>query len=145
MTEFTSIRKLDEMKMMSRGNPEKIATYSMAQKQYNATVATYFTADEPLPNLPSADYVEQLKAKAEEGDEDDKVRYELARDRRDSAEHRHNGAHEQTHQTVNRLREKLTAGEAVTASDVKAMEKAARHQSSADNIALYAMVKRAAE
>ncbi|MCM3786883.1 hypothetical protein M3221_00365 [Domibacillus indicus] len=145
MAEFTSVKKLDEMKMMSRGNPEKIAAYSTARKQYNETVAAYFTDDEPLPNLPSADYVEGLKAKAEEGDEADKMRYELARDRRESTEYRHNGAHEQTHQTVNRLRQKLIAGEKMTSADVKAMERAAKHQSSAENIALYAQVKRVAE
>ncbi|WP_018394536.1 hypothetical protein [Bacillus sp. 37MA] len=145
MTGFTSVRKLDEMKMMSRGNPDKIAVYTLAKKKYDSLVASHFTEDEPLPNVPNEAYVEQLKVAAETGDEAAKMRYEIAKDRREGFEHRHNGAHENTNQIIISLRTKLAAGEAMTKADVQAAERAARHASSAENIALYSLVKRSAE
>jgi rRNA maturation endonuclease Nob1 len=142
---WLGIAKLEEMKMMSRGNPAKIAEYVREKTVYDSLVKTYFNEDNPFVDSPSEEYVNELKEKADSGDEADKIRYAIIKDRYDYYEYKRRDEHLDNVKTRQELRRKLDEGAEFTKSDLLLAEKLARKFPSPDNLVLYATVKRLAD
>jgi hypothetical protein len=142
---FTGIAKLEEMKMMSRGNPAKIAKYVQEKAVYDSLVKTYFNEDNPFVDAPSEDYVNKLKEKADSGDEADKIRYAIIKDRYDYYEYKRRDEHFDNVKTRQELRRKIDEGATLTRSDLLLAEKLVRKFPSPDNLVMYSKIKRMVE
>lgn len=137
---FTELRKL---KLLSRGNPKKIAEYTLKERQYNEMIRTFFDDETPFLDMPSESHVESLRRKAEEtGDEMDIARYTIMKDRFDTREYEHKQAHFDYIKTRSTLIQKVSAGEKLTKSDLQDVELLARQSPSTENIVLYSKIKR---
>jgi hypothetical protein len=139
---FIGIAKLEELKTMSRGNPARIAKYVKEKAVYDSLVKTYFSEDNPFLEYPSEHYIKSLKEKADSGDEADKIRYAMLKDRFEYNEYRRKDEHFDNVKTRQELRRKLSEGEKLTKSDLLAAEKLMRKFPSLDNLAMYAEMKR---
>ncbi|PAK55418.1 hypothetical protein [Paenibacillus sp. 7541] len=140
----TSFAKLEEMKTMAAGHPEKIAAYTMAERRYKETVAELFHEDSGVKFLehPPESYVAELEAKAEEsGDPADKARAVILRDRLDYHAAKKT-AHIDWRISRERLRNILVNDEKVTGADVQEAYRLARHNPSAQMMSLYTQIKR---
>ncbi|WP_088007192.1 hypothetical protein [Indiicoccus explosivorum] len=146
MEKFTSQRQLAEMRKMSGGNQRKIAKYALAKREREDLIKKYFKDEGlPFPVSPSPQYVQQLEKEAKSGDEAAQMRHAMIADVIESQDYANNGAHRDANSTLSDMRQKLNNGESITQADLKATESAVRHFSSTQNLALYTLVKRAAE
>lgn len=139
----TTLAKLNDMELMSRGNPQKITAYKVKQKEYDDMVASLFTPESPIkfshtPSDSIVSHAEQLAA--ESGEPDDLARAVILRDRFEFYE-ADNMKHLDWKETRSRLKAKLASGERLSQRDVLTAEKLARANSSLDNLALYSKVK----
>jgi hypothetical protein len=138
-----SAAELKKMKLLSRGNPKKIAEYTLKEKQYKEMVSAFFDDETPFASHPSESYVESLRRKAEEtGDEADKARYAIMKDRFDMNEYEHKQAHFDYVKTRSTLIQKVSAGEKLTKSDLHDAELLARQSPGPENMVLYSKIKR---
>jgi hypothetical protein len=143
---WLGIAKLEEMEMMARGNPEKIAKYKREKDVYNTMVKTYFNDEIPFLEHPSEDYVNKLERKAAEtGDEADIIRAAMMRDRFEYNEYKRRAEHFDNVKTRQELRRKLDEGATLTRSDLLLAEKLARKFPSPDNLVMYSKIKRMVE
>lgn len=138
--------KLEDMKLMARGNPQKIAEYMVRKREYDVMVDRYFTEQDSGFNfveLPSEEYVIKAEAHAAEtGDEADNMRATILRDRTKYHESQKD-VHKDWRRTYTELTVKLANGDVITQKDLDDVERLTRQNSSVDNLALYARVKRA--
>ncbi|GMN97971.1 hypothetical protein [Parageobacillus thermoglucosidasius] len=143
---WLGIAKLEEMEMMARGNPEKIAKYKREKDVYDTMVKTYFNDEVPFLDYPSESYVKQLEQKAAEtGDEADIIRAAMMRDRFEYNEYKRRQEHFDNVKTRQELRRKLNEGATLTRSDLLLAEKLARKFPSPDNLVMYSKIKRIVE
>ncbi|EJL31784.1 hypothetical protein [Brevibacillus sp. BC25] len=147
MTLAISARKLEEMKLQSRGNPKKMAEYKVAKHEYDQMCQRLFDG-ETYPNVgsPAADYVQRLEEEALSGESDSVLRYEIIKERREMVDYSASGQEmRDIRLTSHDLRGKLANGEKLTAADVRAANTLSRKNSSIDNMVLYSTVKRTFE
>ncbi|MBE0335579.1 hypothetical protein [Paenibacillus sp. 23TSA30-6] len=146
MEELTvTARKLEDMKLMARGNPQKIAEYVVRKREYDDTVDRYFKEQYSgfnFVDLPSEEYVIKAEARAAEtGDDADAMRAAILRDRI-----KYHESQKDVHKDWRRIREELTTklanGDTITKRDIESVEHLTRQNSSVDNLALYTRVKR---
>jgi hypothetical protein len=143
---WLGIAKLEELEMMSRGNPEKIAKYKREKDVYDTMIKTYFNDETPFLEHPSEDYVNKLEQKAAEtGDEADIIRAAMMRDRFEYNEYKRRAEHFDNVKTRQELRRKLDEGAKLTKSDLLLAEKLARKFPSPDNLVMYSKIKRIVE
>lgn len=139
----TTLAKLKDMELMSRGNQQKISAFKIKQKEYEDTIAELFNEDSPVEFLhtPSDSAViraEQLAA--DSGDPSDLARAVILRDRFEFYE-AEKVKHIDWKETRSQLKAKLASGERLSQRDVLAAERLARANSSVDNLALYSQVR----
>ncbi|MFL1674816.1 hypothetical protein [Paenibacillus dendritiformis] len=139
----TSWAKLEEMKVMAQGHPERIAKYSMAKRQYDETVAEFFNEEDGVSfiSTPSLRHVEEFEERAKSGTERDKVRAIIIRDRYEALEGEKT-KHIELRTTQQELLSRIDGGEKLTQADVNAAYRLARLNPSDDNRVLYSRVKR---
>lgn len=139
----TSWAKLEEMKVLAQGHPERIAKYSMAKRQYDDTVAEFFNEEDGVRfiSLPDEHDVEAFEERAKHGTERDKARAIIIRDRYE-AHQTEKTRHIEIRTTQQDLLSRLSSGEKLTQADVNAAYRLARLNPSDDNRVLYARVKR---
>lgn len=139
----TSWAKLEEMKVLAQGHPERIAKYSTAKRQYDDTVAEFFNEEDGVPfiSTPSLRHVEEIEERAKHGTERDEVRAIIIRDRYE-AHQTEKTRHIEIRTTQQDLLSRLSSGEKLTQADVNAAYRLARLNPSDDNRVLYARVKR---
>jgi hypothetical protein len=143
---WLGIAKLEEMEMMSRGNPEKMAKYQREKEVYETMVKTYFNDEVRFIEHPSEEYVIKLEQKAAEtGDEADIIRAAMMRDRYEYNEYKRRAEHFDNVKTRQELRRKLDEGTTLTRSDLLLAEKLARKFPSPDNLVMYSKIKRIVE
>jgi hypothetical protein len=143
---WLGIAKLEEMEMMSRGNPEKMAKYKREKDVYDTMVKTYFNDEVRFKEHPSEEYVIKLEQRAAEtGDEADIIRAAMMRDRYEYYEYKRRGEHFDNVKTRHELRKKLDEGSKLTKSDLLLAEKLARKFPSPDNLVMYSKIKRIVE
>lgn len=136
--------KLEEMRQLSRGNPQKMAEYAQAKHSYDEVARSLFNKESGVEfvNHPNESYVTELERIAEaSNDLDDKARAELMRDRYESNEDAKT-FHGDLRVTANKLRTKLDSGQPLTRRDVSEAWKLAKLQASPDNVVLYSAIKR---
>lgn len=139
----TSFAKLEEMKVMAQGHPERMAKYNVAKRQYDDVVAEFFNEEDGVSfySAPRESYVLELEERAKHGTERDKARAIIIRDRYDS--HRaEKTRHIEIRTTQQELLASLDSGEKLTQADVDSAYRLAKLNPSADNRVLYARVKR---
>lgn len=139
----TSFAKLEEMKVMAQGHPERIAKYNVAKRQYDDVVAEFFNEEDGVQfkSQPNERDVEAFEERAKHGTERDKARAVIIRDRYDSHRAEKN-RHVDIRMSQRDLLSRLTGGEKLTQDDVNAAYRLARLNPSEDNRVLYARVKR---
>lgn len=139
----TSFAKLEEMKVMAQGHPERIAKYNVAKRQYDDVVAEFFNEEDGVQFIshPNERDVEAFEERAKHGTERDKARAAVIRDRYDSHQAEKN-RHIDIRTTQRELLSILNSGENLTKADVDSAYRLARTNPSADNRVLYARVKR---
>ncbi|WP_459965383.1 hypothetical protein [Paenibacillus sp. JCM 10914] len=132
------------MKVMSTGNPEKIAAYTMAERRYKDTIAELFHEDAGVEfhEHPSESYVTDLETKAaESGDPTDKARAAILRDRLDYYD-AEKTKHFDWRISRERFRKLLVEGGKVTGADVQEAYRLAKHTPSVELMSLYSQLKR---
>ncbi len=141
-----SARQLEKMKLEARGNPQKIAEYSMAKQRYEDMIKQYFNDETPFVSLPADWYLQQLEEKAKSGNPDDVMRYLILKERRDMHEYEASGQDARDiRQAKHELQTKLMSGEKLTQRDLRIARELALKISSVDNLVLYSKVKQAIE
>ncbi|MFK4340798.1 MULTISPECIES: hypothetical protein [Paenibacillus] len=137
--------KLEDMKLMARGNPQKIAEYMVRKREYDDTVDRYFKEQDNgfnFVDLPSEEYVTKAEARAAEtGDEADAMRAAILRDRAQYSASQKD-VHKDWRRTYTDLTAKLANGDTITQRDLEDAEHLARQNSSLDNLVLYRKIKR---
>ncbi|WP_143192159.1 hypothetical protein [Paenibacillus helianthi] len=121
-----------------------MARYAAAKSDYDETIAAMFTEDSPIKFVgsPNEDYVKDAEAHAAKtGDADDISRAAILRDRYEAYED-DKTTHMDLRTTATSLRAKLLNGDELTPKDVRDAWRLAKLNSSLDNQALYARVKR---
>lgn len=139
--------KLREMEKLSKGNPQKIAQYSTAKREYDETIAAMFPEDSPIRFVesPAEHFVTDAEARAKEtGDADDIARAAILRDRFEAYADE-STAHIDLRTTATSLRAKLQNGDELSPRDVKDAWRLAKLNASIANVALYSQVKSAQE
>lgn len=136
--------KLQEMKKMSYGDPQRIAAYTMAQRRYDETIAQYFNEETGVKfyTHPTESYVEQLEKKAAKtGNYDDKARAVIARDK---FEHIEKESVKPVDWRISKqnLRELLVEGGEVTRKDVDEAYRVAKLSGTTESQVVYAQLKR---
>lgn len=140
--DFKKLANLDELKMMARGNPQKIAEYKVKQSEFEQLTAAHFNDEHPFSNSFDEHHLEKLREVAEQNPEDEsaQVRYALQKERLTVQESRKT-AHIDHRVARSELRSKLAAGEKFTKVDLEMAAKLARQISSPENIAMYSQIK----
>lgn len=139
----TSIGKLNEMKRLASGDPQKIAEYTRAQRQYDDTVAEYFNKEDGVKfyGAPSESYVLELEERAVNGSDRDKARAVIIRDCYEATE-----ADKTFHNDIRIVKQylvqRLENGEEITQSDLSTAHSVANLDSTVENRVLYTHVKR---
>ncbi|MGG3622850.1 hypothetical protein ABES25_04715 [Bacillus gobiensis] len=142
MTEFTGAAKLEELKLMSGGNPEKIAKYVAEKHAYDSLVTTYFSDEFPFAERPNEQYVVELGQKAEEtGDDDDKIRYAIMKDRYEHNESKRVNGREDNLRSSMLLRQRLSSGATLTNTDLRLSERLTRANPTVENMVIYSTVR----
>lgn len=141
-----SIGKLNEMKRLATGNPQKIAEYTRAQRQYDDAVAEYFNEEDGVKfySSPRESYVLELEARAANGTDRDKARAVILRDRYEAIE-LEKTAHIDKRVAKHNLMQRLESGEKLTQRDLNEAHRLAKLNSTTENIVLYTRVKRELE
>ncbi|WHY93757.1 hypothetical protein QNK12_09970 [Neobacillus cucumis] len=140
--DFKKMANLDEIKMMARGNPQKIAEYKMKLAELEELKVAHFNDDYPFVNGFNESHLEELR-KFAEGNPDDEsaqIRYELQKERFATQENRKT-AHIDLRIARSELQSKLAAGERLSKSDLVMAEKLARQNTSPENMAMYSQIK----
>lgn len=140
--DFKKLANLDEMKMMSRGNPGKLADYVILRSELDQVKSSHFNEEYPFVNSFDEGHLESLKQFAEENPEDEsaQVRYALQKERFAVNEGKKT-AHIDHRVAKSELRNKLVSGEKMTPSDLKTAEKIARQVATAENLSVYSQIK----
>lgn len=139
---FKQLANLDEMKMMARGNPQKIAAYAAKKHELEGLKAAHFNEEHPFVNGFRESHLEELKQFAADNPDDEsaQIRYNLQRERF-AVQESQKTAHIDGRVAQMELRHKIREGEPLTKADLQIAEKLARRVSSAENIAMYSQVK----
>jgi hypothetical protein len=140
--DLKKLANLDELKMMARGNPQKIAEYKVKQSEFEQLKAAHFNDEHPFTNGFDEHHLEKLREFAEQNPEDEsaQVRYALQKERFTVQETRKT-AHIDIRIARSDLRNKLVSGEKFTKGDLELAEKLARQNSTPDNISMYSQIK----
>lgn len=141
--DFKKLANLDEVKMMARGNPEKIAKYVRDRDAYKEVLKTHFNEDFPFVQGFDQHHLSDLKKFAEENPDDEsaQVRYNLQKERF-AVQESNKTKHIDLRVGIQQLRQKISAGEKLVKSDLLAAEKLVRQSSTPDNLAMYSTIKR---
>lgn len=142
---FTSLSKLQEMKLMARGNPRKIAEYNRKLSEYNDFIKQFFDDEHKFIESPNEFYVKELEKKAESGDENDIMRYKILKDRFDYYQYTKRQGYFDERESRSKLQAKLRNGDELTKEDLTAAEKLARTYPGPDALVLYSRIKREVE
>lgn len=139
---FKAMANLSEMKLMSGGNPQKMAEYAIKKHEYEQLKASHFSEEFPFVNTFSEGHLEELKTFAEDNPDDEaaQVRYALQKERF-AVQESGKTAHIDRRNVRSELRNKLAAGEPLTKDDLVAAEKLARLYSTPDNLVMYSQIK----
>lgn len=141
-----SYSKLMDMEVLSKGDPRKIAEYTVAKKRYEDMVTEFFNEEDGVlfKSNPSLEYVLELEQRAVNGTDRDKARAIIIRDRYEANEKK-KVQHIDFRTARNKLEEKLRVGSEITEQDIDEMYRITRHFPTPDSMVLYSKIKRAFE
>ncbi|MEH7401584.1 hypothetical protein V7148_11395 [Gottfriedia acidiceleris] len=127
---------------MARGNPSKIADYTVLKAELSQVVETHFNEEHPYVNSFDANYLDSLRTFAEENPDDKsaQIRYSLQKERYDIQE-KQKTSHIDKRILQSELRHKISAGLPMNRSDLLLAEKLAKLNPSTDNLVLYSSIK----
>ncbi|WP_019241353.1 MULTISPECIES: hypothetical protein [Bacillus] len=145
MINYKQLANLNEMKMMARGNPQKLAEYTMKERHLELIKDEHFSEEHPFIDGFLESHLQQLKdfAEANPDDESAQVRYNLQKERfavREAEKTRHID----TRIMKSEINQKMQEGN-ITTSDLKKAEYLARTYGSLQDLARYAQIKRQLE
>jgi len=139
-----TLAKLEEMKKLAPGHPQKLAEYTLAQRKYDDMIAEFFTEEDGVKYIrsPHEWYVRELEERAKTGTDRDTARAVILRDSYTYHANRSEGAYLDQRVTKQELIAKLSGGEKLTQKDVDTAYRHAKLYHSEENRVLYARVKR---
>jgi hypothetical protein len=135
------LANLDELKMMARGNPAKLADFVSKRNELDQLKADHFNEEHPFVNGFNESYLEELKQFAQDHPENEsaQIRYSLQKERF-AVQENSKTAHIDRRVALSELRQKLAVGE-VTKADLLTAEKIARANGTPENLAIYSQIK----
>jgi len=141
--DYSTFAKLEDLKIMSRGNPNKIAEYTTKAKQFEELKEKHFNDDFPFAERFDELHLNKLKKYAEDNPDDEsaQVRYAIQKERF-AAQEKQKTAHIDLRIKRNELMQKLRNNSELTKTDLLHAEQLAKKNPSYENLSLYSRIKK---